>query len=80
MKVEKTAYLGIRFDCLYSIYVVFAVAAIVRYVWLVWRSLQGRDAGHRWSIPTHELRQPLLAVAVGDHRACRSSACRSAIR
>ena len=41
MKVEKTAYLGIRFDWLYSIYLVFIVAVIVRYVWLVWRSLKG---------------------------------------
>lgn len=41
MKVEKTAYLGIRFDWLYSIYLVFIVAVIVRYVWLVRRSLKG---------------------------------------
>jgi TRAP-type C4-dicarboxylate transport system permease small subunit len=41
MKVEKTAYLGIRIDLLYSVYVLFAGAAIVRYVWLVWRSLRG---------------------------------------
>ena len=31
MKVEKTAYLKIRFDWLFSIYVVFAVAVLVRY-------------------------------------------------
>ena len=41
MKVEKSAYLGIRFDLLYAIYVVFVVAVLVRYVWLVWRSLRG---------------------------------------
>ncbi len=41
MKVEKTAYLGIRIDLLYSVYVVFAAAVVVRYVWLVWRSLRG---------------------------------------
>ena len=34
MKVESSAYLKIRFDLLFSIYVVFAVAIIVRYVWL----------------------------------------------
>ncbi|QXC52951.1 TRAP transporter small permease (plasmid) [Agrobacterium salinitolerans] len=34
MKVESTAYMKIRFDYLYSIYVVFAVAMIIRYVWL----------------------------------------------
>jgi C4-dicarboxylate transporter DctQ subunit len=41
MKVEKSAYLGIRFDLLYAIYVLFVVAVLVRYVWLVWRSLRG---------------------------------------
>ena len=35
MKVEKTAYLKIRFDWLFSIYVVFAVAIIVRYLWIL---------------------------------------------
>lgn len=35
MKVESTTYLHIRLDWLYSIYVVFAVAIIVRYVWIV---------------------------------------------
>lgn len=41
MKVERTAYLKIRFDWLFSIYLVFAVAAIVRYLWLAWRALRG---------------------------------------
>ncbi len=41
MKVEKTAYLKIRFDWLYSIYVVFAVATICRYLWLGWRAMRG---------------------------------------
>jgi C4-dicarboxylate transporter, DctQ subunit len=41
MKVERTAYLKIRFDLLFSIYILFAVAAIVRYVWLAWRALRG---------------------------------------
>ncbi|HEY8381164.1 MAG TPA: TRAP transporter small permease subunit [Microvirga sp.] len=40
MKVERTAYLKIRFDLLFSIYVVFVVAAIVRYVWLAWTALR----------------------------------------
>jgi TRAP-type C4-dicarboxylate transport system permease small subunit len=42
MKVERSAYLGIRFDWLYSVYLVFAVATIVRYSWLGWRGLRGR--------------------------------------
>ncbi len=41
MKVERTAYLKVRFDLLFSIYVVFVVAAIIRYVWLGWRALKG---------------------------------------
>jgi C4-dicarboxylate transporter DctQ subunit len=41
MKVESSAYLKIRFDLLFSIYVVFAVAAIIRYVWLCWRAIWG---------------------------------------
>lgn len=45
MKVEKTAYLKIRFDWLYAIYVVFAVAMIGRYLWLGWRAILGRDPG-----------------------------------
>jgi C4-dicarboxylate transporter DctQ subunit len=42
MKVERTAYMKIRFDWLYSIYVVFAVAMIVRYAWLGWRAICGK--------------------------------------
>ena len=44
MKVEKTAYLKIRFDWLYSIYGVFAVATIVRQLWLGYRAIWGKDA------------------------------------
>jgi TRAP-type C4-dicarboxylate transport system permease small subunit len=45
MKVQRTAYLRIRYDWLYSIYVIFAVAIIARYSWLGWTSLRGRDPG-----------------------------------
>lgn len=41
MKVEKTAYLKIRMDWLFSIYVLFAVAVLVRYLWLFWQALRG---------------------------------------
>jgi TRAP-type C4-dicarboxylate transport system permease small subunit len=43
MKREKSAYLGMRFDYLYSIYVVFAVAIIVRHLRLAWRAWRGRN-------------------------------------
>lgn len=39
MKVQKTTYLKIRFDALYSIYVIFAIASIVRHLWLGWAAL-----------------------------------------
>ena len=42
MKVESTAYLKIRLDYLYSIYVIFAVAVIARYIWIVWHALRGK--------------------------------------
>lgn len=43
MKVQSTAYLKIRFDWLYSIYVIFAVAVICRYAFLMWRAIRGRN-------------------------------------
>lgn len=42
MKVQDTAYLKIRFDWLYSIYVLFAVAVVVRYLWILWQQLRTR--------------------------------------
>jgi TRAP-type C4-dicarboxylate transport system permease small subunit len=45
MKVEKSSYLKIRMDWLFSIYVIFVVALIVRYLWLLWQLLRGRDPG-----------------------------------
>jgi C4-dicarboxylate transporter DctQ subunit len=41
LKVERTAYLGIRLDYVYCIYVVFAVGVIARYAALTWRALRG---------------------------------------
>jgi TRAP-type C4-dicarboxylate transport system permease small subunit len=43
MKVEKASYLKIRMDWMYSIYVIFLVAVIARYLWLLSRLLRGRD-------------------------------------
>jgi C4-dicarboxylate transporter, DctQ subunit len=42
MKVERSAYLKIRFDLLFCIYVAFAVAIIIRYVWLCWHAVWGK--------------------------------------
>ena len=41
MKREHTAYLHLQFDYVYSIYLLFAVAVIVRHALLLWRSLRG---------------------------------------
>lgn len=42
MKVERTAYLKIRFDWLYSIYGVFAVAVIIRQLWMGYQAVWGK--------------------------------------
>lgn len=44
MKVEKTAYLKIRFDWLYSIYGIFAIATIVRQLWLGYQAIWGKGS------------------------------------
>lgn len=44
MKVQKTAYLKIRFDWLFSIYLVFVVAIVVRYVWILCDLFRGKEA------------------------------------
>ena len=41
MKVESSSYLKIRLDILYSVYIVFAVAMIVRYAWSIVSLLRG---------------------------------------
>lgn len=45
MKVEKSSYLKVRMDWLFSIYIVFVVAVIVRYLWILWQLVRGRDPG-----------------------------------
>jgi len=44
MKREKSAYLGMRFDYLYSIYVIFAVACIVKHVRIAWNAFRGLES------------------------------------
>ena len=43
MKVERSSYLHVRLDWMYSIYLLFVVALIVRYLWLLWRLMQGKE-------------------------------------
>lgn len=42
MKIQATAYMKIRFDYLFSIYVVFVVAVVARYAWLVRSAIRGK--------------------------------------
>jgi TRAP-type C4-dicarboxylate transport system permease small subunit len=44
MKVERSAYLHVPINYLYAIYVIFAVAMIVRYAWLVCTAIRGQPA------------------------------------
>jgi TRAP-type C4-dicarboxylate transport system permease small subunit len=44
MKVERSAYLHVPIDLLYSIYVIFVVACICRYCWLVVHAIRGGAA------------------------------------
>ena len=43
MKVEKSSYLKIPLNWLYSIYLIFLVAIVARYLWLLVQLLRGRD-------------------------------------
>ena len=42
MKVERSSYLKIPMNWLFSIYLFFVVAVIVRYLWLLWDVLRGK--------------------------------------
>jgi TRAP-type C4-dicarboxylate transport system permease small subunit len=43
MKVEKSSYLKIRMDWLFSIYVIFVAAILARYLWILWHLVRGKD-------------------------------------
>lgn len=48
MKVESTASFGIPYDWVFSIYIVFVLAMVVRHAGIVWDALRGRlvEDGH----------------------------------
>ena len=80
MKVEKTSYLKIPFDWLFSIYVFFLVAVIVRYLWILSHLLRGKDPEaptRPRSAPACESHQPLLALRHGASSPSPCSGCRS---
>ena len=41
MKVERSAYLHVPIDLMYSVYIIFAVACIGRYLWLIHQAIRG---------------------------------------
>lgn len=43
MRIERSAYLGIRMDWAFSIWLVFAVAMIIRHAAILWRALRGEE-------------------------------------
>ena len=45
MKVQKTSYLDIRFNWVYSIVLIFSAVTILRYLWIFWGAARGRDTG-----------------------------------
>jgi C4-dicarboxylate transporter DctQ subunit len=45
MKVERSTYLRVPIVYLYSIYLIFSIASIVRYSWLVWKAMRGDPVG-----------------------------------
>ncbi|MEP6943297.1 MAG: TRAP transporter small permease subunit, partial [Betaproteobacteria bacterium] len=42
MKREHTAYLHMRLDVMYSVYIIFVLACLVRHVDIAWRAVVGR--------------------------------------
>ena len=44
MKVERSSYLHIRLDVLFSAFGFYVVAVIARYLWILWQLLRGKDA------------------------------------
>jgi TRAP-type C4-dicarboxylate transport system permease small subunit len=44
MKREKSAYLGMRFDYLYCIYVIFSIACIVKHGLIAWAAFRGKES------------------------------------
>ena len=41
MKVERSAYLHVPINWMYSVFIIFSVACICRYCWLVYQAIRG---------------------------------------
>lgn len=42
MKIQKTSYFDIRFNWVFSVVIIFSIASILRYVWILWTAASGR--------------------------------------
>ncbi len=51
MKIQKTSYLDIRFNWVYSIALIFSVVTILRYLWIFWTSARAKTG------PEHDPRE-----------------------
>lgn len=52
-KIKKSATLGIRFDIVFSVYAIFALAMIGRYAWQIWYLARGgHPDDHHGEAPT----------------------------
>jgi C4-dicarboxylate transporter DctQ subunit len=56
MRREHSAFLGMRFDYLYSVYVLFAIVCILRQMRVAWQAWRGAVP------PTHPGEHPESAV------------------
>lgn len=45
MKIQKTTYLDIRFNWVFSIAIIFSVVTILRYLLIFWRALRNPESG-----------------------------------
>ncbi|MCD7059581.1 TRAP transporter small permease [Pelagibacterium xiamenense] len=56
MKIEETSYLDLRFDYVFSVYVIFTIAVIIRYGWIFYRSVRGKKVA---ITAAHDTSEPL---------------------
>ncbi|MGI3169075.1 TRAP transporter small permease [Pseudooceanicola sp. C21-150M6] len=45
MKIQKTSYLDIRFNWVYSVALIFSVVSILRYMWIFWQAAARQKSG-----------------------------------
>ena len=51
MKIEETAYLDIPYSWVFSVFIIFTVVSILRYAWIFWNALRGREEAHSGGDP-----------------------------